>query len=189
LRDTLENVSAKQDKISHVLLHLTHGGKGPETYANIEAIGSHGGYRHQQEHIPHYHTEGQIHGGGEPQGQTHSRTTHRPYIPSFLDEQTQPNYQDEIEDSFNQYVKEYNSLSIEVQRKITLDQYCGFKLGGNTRPYHRNNYELECRAGKMEISYFDGSSKMTAQAWVQKLDTYLQLNPMREMDAIKFYTM
>jgi hypothetical protein len=27
------------------------------------------------------------------------------------------------------------------------------------------------------------------QAWVQKLDTYLQLNPMREMDAIKFSTM
>jgi hypothetical protein len=30
---------------------------------------------------------------------------------------------------------------------------------------------------------------MTAQAWVQKLDTYLQLNPMREMEAIKFSTM
>jgi hypothetical protein len=30
---------------------------------------------------------------------------------------------------------------------------------------------------------------MTAQAWVQKLDTYLQLNPMREMEAIKFATM
>jgi hypothetical protein len=41
----------------------------------------------------------------------------------------------------------------------------------------------------MEIPYFDGSSKMTAQAWVKKLDTYLQLNPMREMDAIKFATM
>ena len=41
----------------------------------------------------------------------------------------------------------------------------------------------------MEIPYFDGSPKMTAQAWVQKLDTYLQLNPMREMDTIKFSTM
>jgi hypothetical protein len=30
---------------------------------------------------------------------------------------------------------------------------------------------------------------MTAQAWVQKLDTYLQLNPMKEMEAIKFSTM
>jgi hypothetical protein len=88
-----------------------------------------------------------------------------------------------------EYVREYNSLSIAVQRQITLDQYCGFKLRGKTRLYHRNNYELERRAGKMEIPYFDGSPKMTAQAWVQKLDTYLQLNPMREMDAIKFATM
>jgi hypothetical protein len=103
--------------------------------------------------------------------------------------QTQPNYQDEIEDNFDQYVREYNSLSAGVQRQITLDQYCGFKFRGKPKPYHRNNYELERRAGKMEIPYFDGSSKVTAQAWVQKLDTYLQLNPMREMDAIKFATM
>ena len=41
----------------------------------------------------------------------------------------------------------------------------------------------------MEILYFDGTTKMTAQAWVHKMDTYLQLNPMREMEAIKFATM
>jgi hypothetical protein len=41
----------------------------------------------------------------------------------------------------------------------------------------------------MEIPYFDGSTKMTAQVWVQKLDTYLQLNPMRKMDSIKFSMM
>jgi hypothetical protein len=109
---------------------------------------------------------------------------------SFLDEQPQPGYQDEFDDNFDQYVREYNSLSIPVQRQITLDQYCGLKFREKTqRPYHRNNYELEHRAGKMEIPYFDGSTKMTAQAWVQKLDTYLQLNPMRGMDAIKFATM
>jgi hypothetical protein len=56
---------------------------------------------------------------------------------------------------------------------MTLDQYCGFKLKDKPRSYHRSNYELENRAGKMEIAYFDGSPKMTAQAWVQKLDTYL----------------
>jgi hypothetical protein len=41
----------------------------------------------------------------------------------------------------------------------------------------------------MEISYFDDSAKMTTQAWVHKLDTYLHLNPMQEMEAIKFSTM
>jgi hypothetical protein len=179
LRETLERVNASQDKIAQVLLHLTHGGKGPEVHANKEASESHGGTKHQQEHIPYYHTEGQSHGGGSPQGQTYSRTTSRPYLPSFLDEQTQPNYQDKIEDNSDQYVKEYNSLSVAVHRKITLDRYCGFKLIGKTRPYHRNNYELEHKVAKMDIPYFDGSSKVTAQAWLQKIDTYLQLNPMR----------
>jgi hypothetical protein len=190
ISETLKKVSDSQEMISRLLMQMTHGGKGPETYANKEASGSQGGNKHQQEHIPYYHTEGQSHGGGAPQGQTHSRTTHRPYLPSFLDEQPQPSYQDEFEDNFDQYVREYNSLSIPVQRQITLDQYCGLKFRGKTqRSYHKNNYELERRAGKMEIPYFDGSAKMTAQAWVQKLDTYLQLNPMREMDAIKFATM
>jgi len=32
---------------------------------------------------------------------------------------------------------------------------------------------LEHREGKMEILYFDGSSRVTGQYWVQKLDTYL----------------
>ena len=38
LRETLEKVSANQDKISQVLLHLTHGGKGPEMYNNRETV-------------------------------------------------------------------------------------------------------------------------------------------------------
>jgi hypothetical protein len=136
-------------------MQMNHGGKGPEIYANREASGSHGGTRQHEEHIPHYHTEGQSFGGGAPQGHTYSRTTARPYLPSLLDNQTQPNYQDEIEDNFDQYVREYNSLSTGVQRQITLDQYCGFKFRGKPKPYHRNNYELEHRAGKMEIPYFD----------------------------------
>jgi hypothetical protein len=48
---------------------------------------------------------------------------------------------------------------------------------------------LERREGKIEIPYFNGSSKVNEEAWVKKLDTYLQLKPMREMDAIKFSTM
>ena len=80
-------------------------------------------------------------------------------------------------------------MSLSVHRQISLDQFFGLKFRNNPRPYHRNSYELERRARKMEIPYFDGLAKMTAQAWVQKLDTYLHLNPMREMDSIKFATM
>jgi hypothetical protein len=171
-----------------MLMAMNHKGKGPESYANKETSGSHGGNRYQQEHIPYHHSEGS-HGGGAPQGQTGSRATPRPYLPTFTDEPTQLNHIDEFDDLFEQYSREYNSLNLTVQRQITLDQYCGIKFKNKPRPYHRSNYEFERRAGKMEIPYFDGSAKMTAQAWVQKLDTYLQLNPMREMEAIKFATM
>jgi hypothetical protein len=76
-----------------------------------------------------------------------------------------------------------------IQRQMSLDQYCQLKFRNKPRLNHRSNYDVERRTGKMEIPYFDGTTKMTMQAWLQKLDTYLQLNPMREMEAIKFSTM
>ena len=78
---------------------------------------------------------------------------------------------------------------MKVQRQMSLDQYCQLRFRNQPRMNHRGNFEFERRVGKIEIPYFDGTTKMTAQAWVQKLDTYLQLNPMREMEAIKFSTM
>jgi hypothetical protein len=68
ISETLKKVGDNQEMISNLLMQMTHGGKGPETYNNRETSGSQGGYRPQQEHIPHYHTEGQSHGGGAPQG-------------------------------------------------------------------------------------------------------------------------
>jgi len=41
----------------------------------------------------------------------------------------------------------------------------------------------------MEIPPFDGETRSSAEEWVQKLDTYLQLNPMMELDSIKFDTL
>jgi hypothetical protein len=41
------------------------------------------------------------------------------------------------------------------------------------------------KIGKLTIP-FDGSSKSTTRAWVQKLDAYFQLNTMLEEKAIKF---
>jgi hypothetical protein len=78
---------------------------------------------------------------------------------------------------------------MKVQRQMSLDYYCQLRFRNQPRMNHRGSFEFERRAGKIEITYFDGTAKMTAQAWVQKLDTYLQLNPMREMEAIKFATM
>jgi hypothetical protein len=45
------------------------------------------------------------------------------------------------------------------------------------------------KVGKLTIPSFDGSSKCTARAWVQKLDTYYKLNQMTETKAISFATL
>jgi hypothetical protein len=100
MRETLERVNVSQERLTQLLLQMTHARKGPEIYANREASGSHGGTRPHQEHSPHHHTEGQSCGGGSPQGPTHSMTTPRRYLPTFLDNQPQRNYEDEIEDNF-----------------------------------------------------------------------------------------
>jgi hypothetical protein len=131
MTETMERVNASQERLVQLLMQITHVGKGPEAYANREASGSHGGARPQQEHSPHYHTKGLSYGGGAPQGKTHSRTTHRPYLPTFLDNQPQCNYEDEIEDNFEQYAMECHALSARFQRQVTLDQYCGIKFRGS----------------------------------------------------------
>ena len=44
---------------------------------------------------------------------------------------------------------------------------------------------MQKRVGRLTIPKFDGSHNCLVRIWVQKLDTYFQLNPMTETDAIK----
>jgi hypothetical protein len=88
ISETLRKVDENQTRIAEMLMAMNHKGKGPKSYANKETSGSHGGNRYQQEHIPYHYSEGS-HGGGAPQGQTGSRATPRPYLPTFTDEPTQ----------------------------------------------------------------------------------------------------
>ena len=43
--------------------------------------------------------------------------------------------------------------------------------------------------GRLTIPKFDGARGGSTIIWVQKLDTYFQLNPMMEADAIKLATL
>ena len=52
-----------------------------------------------------------------------------------------------------------------------------------------HNYELQKTLGRLTIPNFDGAREGSARIWVQKLDTYFQLNPMTETDAIKMATL
>jgi hypothetical protein len=168
---------------------MNYKGKDPETYGNKEASGSggsHGEIRYNPEKGP--RSEGS-HGGGTSYGHLGSRANPRPYMPTFTDEQGQQEEVDDFIEQMARCTKEYYGLDMVIQRQMSLDQYCQLKFRNKPRSKHRNSFEFERRAGKIEIPYFDGTAKMTAQALVQKLDTYLQLNPMREMEAIKFSTM
>ena len=63
------------------------------------------------------------------------------------------------------------------------EHYRAVKL--DRRPRGQNN-ELKHATGKLTLTTFDGSSKMTVQAWIHKLDTFLALRPMTEVEAIKY---
>jgi hypothetical protein len=52
-----------------------------------------------------------------------------------------------------------------------------------------HNIDFIRKVGKLTIPSFDGSSRCTARAWVQKLDTYYKLNQMTEAEAISFATL
>jgi len=74
---------------------------------------------------------------------------------------------------------------------MSFVEFCNLKSRNRPRGGNKNfnNYELQRTMGKLTIPNFDGSSKSTARAWVQKLDTYFQLNQMIEADAIKLATL
>ena len=59
----------------------------------------------------------------------------------------------------------------------------GKPRGAVTHSYQ--NYELKNSIEKVTLPYFDGTSNCSAGSWIQKMDTYFQLNPMEERDAIK----
>jgi hypothetical protein len=126
----------------------------------------------------------------EPLGQhSGSRANPRPYMPTFTNEQEHHEQVEYFVAQLARSTREYYNLDMKVQRQMTLEKYCQLKFRNQPRMNHRGIFEFERRVGKIEIPYFDGTTKMTTQAWVQKLDTYPQLNPMREMEAIKFATM
>jgi hypothetical protein len=70
-----------------------------------------------------------------------------------------------------------------------MGEYFHIKMKRKSKDHYRGDSELGCKAGRMELPTFDGSNQISATAWVQKLDAYLQLNTMEEGNAIKFATL
>ena len=75
----------------------------------------------------------------------------------------------------------------EFQADISLRDYIDLRMKHMPRARGRNqNFELRKKVGKLSLPYYGASGKMTTLVWVQKIDTYLQLNPMLEEEAIKY---
>ena len=75
---------------------------------------------------------------------------------------------------------------------MSFSDFCNMKSRNRPRNFNKgfnHNYELHKTLGRLTIPKFDGTHGGSARIWVQKLDTYFQLNPMTETDAIKLATL
>ena len=77
--------------------------------------------------------------------------------------------------------------NVNFGEHISYKDYADLRMkysGGGNRGYF--NDDLRRKVSKVNLSPFDRSGSIFAQAWVMKADTYFQLNPMSEEEAIKF---
>lgn len=124
--------------------------------------------------------------------QTTSRATPRHLLCQRFEEQPTGNQGQQGQgEGFSDYLREHLALGKELNVAMSLQDFCTLKYRNNSRECNRGvqNFELPQKLGKLSVLSLDGSSKCTARVWVQKLDAYFQLNPMLEIEAIKFATL
>jgi hypothetical protein len=87
-------------------------------------------------------------------------------------------------------LEEYMRLGKEFQAAMSFTDFFHLKQKNRPRGAKRTpSHELQKTLGKVTIPNFDGSSKCSRRTWVQKLDTYFQLQQMTKMKAIKLATL
>jgi hypothetical protein len=136
-------------------MQMVHGKEQQNNEGNNRVSRSHGGEKYHAKTSHRAHTKEQtLFGGANNKVSGSSRVTPRPYMPSFLDAQQQDAYVRgcmEVEENFEEYEREYASLSAGFMRQVSLGEYCGIKYRGRPRNFHRGNNDLGRKAGKMEI--------------------------------------
>jgi hypothetical protein len=169
-------------------------GKNPPLFGGNQVVGgSQGGMDHDEESGHKDHTEDpKSSRGTHSHSHMASRTTPRPYMPTFLEARprdTNDFGHGGIEDEWEDMEIVYNSLSAGFQRQVSLGEYCHIMYKRKSKGHYKGDNELGRKARRMEMPHFDGSSQISVKAWVQKMDSYLQMNAMEEEKAIKFATL
>jgi hypothetical protein len=139
--------------------------------------------------------------GSRPQTPTRTYTSSiripRPWFPSFqrappaAAQQSLAHRLPTQAEDFAEYKREYAALGPDFHHDMTLAEYCGLRdidhrrepQRGGQQQQQGNNIDSIQKVGKLTIPSFDGSSKCTARAGVQKLDMYYELNQMIETEA------
>jgi hypothetical protein len=139
--------------------------------------------------------------GSRPQTPTRTYTSSsripRPWFPSFQRAPPAATQQPLAQrlptqaEDIAEYKREYAALGRDFHHDMTLVEYCGLRGMDHPREPQRggqqqqqgHNIDFIRKVGKLTIPSFDGSSKCTARAGVQKLDMYYKLNQMTETEA------
>lgn len=129
---------------------------------------------------------------------TQSRTADRPTRPTFFEPKEVPVEEVAADPIFVDTLmaanEEWELLAPQVRERITFERFVNqrrehYRAARQDRRPRIQNNELKRATGKLSLTTFDGSSRMTTRAWIHKLYTYLALRPMIEVEAIKYATL
>jgi hypothetical protein len=90
----------------------------------------------------------------------------RSTMPKFLGPpETSTGGQVEQDEPLAAYFQEYKAMDVDLRKAMTFAEFCSFKGRNRPRFFNRGptqNYELQRTVGKLNLPYFDGTSKCTA---------------------------
>ena len=85
----------------------------------------------------------------------------------------------------------YNGLDDDFRSLVPFREYVDMMNTLMPKKEYRREHDMSGRELKNKISKFiaptfDGTTKISTRAWLQKLQTFFTLNPMKESDVVQF---
>ena len=85
----------------------------------------------------------------------------------------------------------YNGLDDDFRSSVPFREYVDMMNTLMPKKEYNSDHDMSGREIKNKISKFtaptfDGTNKISARAWLQKLQTFFTLNPMKESDVVQF---